>query len=70
VRTVSSDFMSLDGVVQAPGGADEDTDGGFAHGGWSCRSSIPTRWARPSDRHHLQPGKFHERKQSQSARHG
>jgi dihydrofolate reductase len=29
------DFMSLDGVVQAPGGPDEDGDGGFAHGGWS-----------------------------------
>lgn len=35
MRIVLSDFMSLDGVVQAPGGAEEDTDGGFAHGGWS-----------------------------------
>jgi dihydrofolate reductase len=35
VRIVLSDFMSLDGVVQAPGGTKEDTDGGFEHGGWS-----------------------------------
>jgi dihydrofolate reductase len=30
-----SEFISLDGVVQAPGGPDEDRDGGFAHGGWT-----------------------------------
>ncbi|MCB5169619.1 dihydrofolate reductase family protein [Streptomyces bambusae] len=35
MRVVVSEFISLDGVVQAPGGPDEDTDGGFAHGGWS-----------------------------------
>ncbi|WP_436792896.1 dihydrofolate reductase family protein [Actinospongicola halichondriae] len=35
MRLVVSQFMSLDGVIQAPGGRDEDTDGDFAHGGWS-----------------------------------
>ena len=35
MRVVVSEFFSLDGVVQAPGGREEDTDGGFAHGGWS-----------------------------------
>ncbi len=35
MRIVVSEFISLDGVVQAPGGQEEDTEGGFAHGGWS-----------------------------------
>lgn len=35
MRIVISEFISLDGVVQAPGGKEEDTDGGFQHGGWS-----------------------------------
>ena len=37
MRIILSDFMSLDGVVQAPGGRKEDTDGDFQHGGWSMR---------------------------------
>ena len=35
MRVVVSEFISLDGVVQAPGGPQEDTTGGFRHGGWS-----------------------------------
>jgi dihydrofolate reductase len=34
-KLVVSEFISLDGVIQAPGGANEDTDNGFAHGGWT-----------------------------------
>lgn len=37
MRLVLSEFISLDGVVQAPGGRKEDTEGGFQHGGWSMR---------------------------------
>ena len=32
---IIAEFISLDGVIQAPGGTDEDTDGGFTHGGWT-----------------------------------
>ena len=35
MRIILSDFISIDGVVQAPGGPGEDDDGNFAHGGWS-----------------------------------
>lgn len=34
-KVTASHFVSLDGVVQAPGGPDEDTGGGFPHGGWT-----------------------------------
>jgi dihydrofolate reductase len=34
-KLIVSEFVSLDGVMQAPGGKDEDRDGGFDHGGWT-----------------------------------
>ena len=34
-RLIVSEFISLDGVIQAPGGKDEDTEGGFEYGGWT-----------------------------------
>ena len=41
MRVVVSEFMSLDGVAQAPGGAEEDTDGG-----WSV-PFVDRAWPRP-----------------------
>jgi dihydrofolate reductase len=34
-KIIVHEFISLDGVIQAPGAPDEDTDGGFIHGGWT-----------------------------------
>jgi dihydrofolate reductase len=38
-KVVAIDHLTLDGVMQAPGRADEDVRGGFAHGGWAHPNS-------------------------------
>jgi dihydrofolate reductase len=45
-RVIVNEWMTLDGVVQAPIYADEDTSGGFAHGGWHQRyfDDIAMKW--------------------------
>jgi dihydrofolate reductase len=35
-KLIVHEFMTLDGVMQAPGGKDEDLDGGFPYGGWTA----------------------------------
>src|SRR5439155_26959266 len=35
-QLIVSEMVSLDGVMQAPGGPKEDTEGGFKHGGWQA----------------------------------
>src|SRR2546428_3078823 len=48
-------FLTLDGVMQGPGGPDEDRSGGFAHGGWSvgywddAMGEIITEWTAKAD---------------------
>jgi dihydrofolate reductase len=44
-KLVAAAFVSLDGVMQAPGGPPEDPSGGFTHGGWTV-----TYWDEPMGR--------------------
>ncbi len=45
-KVIVNEFMSLDGVAQAPGAEDEDQSGGFRHGGWHLRyfDDVSQRW--------------------------
>ena len=45
-KLIVVEWMSLDGVVQAPGAPDEDTSGGFKHGGWHLRyfDDLSRKW--------------------------
>ena len=45
-KVIVNEWMSLDGVVQAPAYADEDTRGAFKHGGWHLRyfEDVSMRW--------------------------
>ena len=38
-KIIVLEHITLDGVIQAPGGPEEDTSGGFAYGGWSAAYS-------------------------------
>lgn len=38
-KIIVLEHITLDGVIQAPGGPDEDTSGGFTHGGWIAQYS-------------------------------
>lgn len=40
MRVVAIEHMTLDGVMQAPGRSDEDTRGGFEHGGWAVTPHV------------------------------
>jgi dihydrofolate reductase len=45
-KVIADEWMTLDGVIQAPGQADEDRTGGFAHGGWHVGyfDDLAQRW--------------------------
>jgi dihydrofolate reductase len=45
-KVIVNEFLSLDGVAQAPGAADEDRSGGFVHGGWHMGylEEVSQRW--------------------------
>lgn len=57
-KIIIQEFITLDGVMQAPGGPDEDTSSGFAYGGWTApyfqsadqeAGALMEKWMKPTD---------------------
>jgi len=57
-KIIIQEFITLDGVMQAPGGPDEDTESGFEYGGWTApyfhdadqeANTIMGKWMKPAD---------------------
>jgi dihydrofolate reductase len=57
-KIIVQEFITLDGVMQAPGGPDEDTSSGFKYGGWTApyfsqadkeADELMQKWLKPTD---------------------